>query len=100
MEAQRRSESNWKILLVLGLIGVVSVAAAGDRWGAICFLMVLAYLHNASYSMVSRSAVRDSAVYHAFTLLLSNVLWYLVLRRLVTDNMTLVLFLPYTVATV
>ncbi len=50
--------------------------------------------------MVSRSAVRDSATYHAFTMLLSNVLWYTVLRCLILDNMSLFLFVPYTVATV
>jgi hypothetical protein len=50
--------------------------------------------------MVSRSAVRDSVLYHAVATLFSNFIFYLVLKQLVTDNMTLLLFVPYTVATV
>ncbi len=50
--------------------------------------------------MVSRSAVRDSATYHAFCMLLSNVVWYSVLHFLVMENMSLFFFVPYTVATV
>lgn len=87
------------ILGVLGVIGLVAVVWSPNAI-AVIFLMVLSYLSNASYSMVSRSAVRDSVLYHAFTTLLSNLIFYLVLQRLVTDNMTLALFVPYTVATV
>lgn len=50
--------------------------------------------------MVSRSAVRNSAPYHALTMLLSNVLWYSTLNLLVNNNMTLMLFVPYTISTV
>lgn len=100
METQSRKESNWKILSILGLIGVASLFYAPDKWLEICIIMALSYVNNAAYSMVSRSAVRDSATYHAFTMLLSNVVWYSVLHALITDNMSLFLFVPYTVATV
>gem|GEM_PF-6631687 len=62
--------------------------------------MTLSYLSNTSYSLVSRSGVRNSALYHGFTVLLSNILFYSVLNRLVTNNLTLVLLIPYTLATV
>lgn len=94
-----QSKNPWKTLGVIGMVGVISILVAKD-WRAVCLLMLLSYSHNASYSMVSRSAVRDSALYHAFTMLLSNILWYSTLHVLVGDNMTLALFVPYTVATV
>jgi hypothetical protein len=97
---KKRTESTWKILLVLALIGAAWTYYARDRWLEICILMALSYLNNCAYSMVSRSAVRDSATYHAFCMLLSNIVWYAVLHRLVLDNMSLFLFVPYTVATV
>lgn len=88
--------------VILGLLfvaGCLSVLFA-ESAGAILLLMGLAYVSNASYSMVSRSGVRDSVFYHAFTTLISNFVFYLVVRQLVTENMTMVLFIPYTVATV
>jgi hypothetical protein len=87
------------ILVCLAVTGFISVFVAKDVVATL-ILMVLAYFSNASYSMVSRSAVRDSILYHAFTTLLSNFVFYMVLKQLVTDNMTLALFIPYTVATV
>ncbi|MFA6365484.1 MAG: hypothetical protein WCW78_03735 [Candidatus Paceibacterota bacterium] len=94
-------KSFWEtvILACLAVTGFISVFIAKDMTATL-ILMVLAYFSNASYSMVSRSAVRDSILYHAFTTLLSNLVFYMVLKQLVTDNMTLALFIPYTVATV
>jgi len=100
MPARKMNLGNpWKILIALAVIGVISVFFTTDILG-VCVLMLLSYISNASYSMVSRSAVRDSILYHAFTTLLSNVVFYEVLKILVADNMTLALFIPYTVATV
>lgn len=95
-----QSSSNWPILFTLAAIAVVWTCYARDRWLEIVILMALSYVNNCAYSMVSRSAVRDSATYHAFMMLLSNVVWYSVLHRLFLDNISLVLFVPYTVATV
>jgi len=95
----KKGWSHWFILVILGLIGVFSILLANNQ-RMIAVLMGLAYISNASYSMVSRSAVRDSALYHAFTTLLSNFVFYLVLYILITDQLTLALFIPYTVATV
>jgi len=97
---EKRFGSTSKVLFVLALIGAASICYAPGKWLEICILMALSYANNAAYSMVSRSAVRDNATYHAFTMLLSNVVWYSVLHFLVMENMSLVLFVPYTVATV
>ncbi|HUZ92637.1 MAG TPA: hypothetical protein VNG29_01420, partial [Candidatus Paceibacterota bacterium] len=100
MANEKRFGSTSKVLFVLALIGAASICYAPGKWLEICILMALSYANNAAYSMVSRSAVRDNATYHAFTMLLSNVVWYSVLHFLVMENMSLVLFVPYTVATV
>ncbi len=62
--------------------------------------MGLAYLSNLTYTCVSRSAVRNSALYHACALFMSNIVFYSVLYRLRLSNLSLELFVPYTVATV
>lgn len=87
------------ITIFLILLGVASLVLASAPV-QILILMLLAYASNASYSMVSRSAVRTSALYHAFTVFLNNALFYSVLHRLVGNELSLALFIPYTVATV
>lgn len=94
-----KSNAHWKILIGLAVIGGIALLTA-DNALKVVYLMVLAYFSNASYSMVSRSGVRDSALYHAFTILLSNILFYSVLHQLVRSNLSIALFIPYTVATV
>ncbi len=87
------------LAVVLGLIGLYSVLTANDP-KSVLILMGLAYLSNLTYSGVSRSAVRNSATYHACTLFLSNIVFYSVLYRLRLSNLSLEMFIPYTVATV
>jgi hypothetical protein len=87
------------LAFILISIGLYSVLTANDP-KAVLILMSLAYLSNLTYSGVSRSAVRNSATYHACTLFLSNVVFYSVLYRLKLGNLSLELFIPYTVATV
>lgn len=62
-------------------------------------LMVLAFAQNISFSIVSRSRNRNSIRYHLIAAFFSNALWYLTFRSLVTQNMTLALFVPYTIGT-
>ncbi len=87
------------LVFILTIIGLVSVYNATDIKGILA-LMGLAYLSNVTYSGVSRSAVRNSALYHACTLFLSNIVFYSVLYRLKLGNLSVELFVPYTVATV
>jgi len=90
---------NGMVLGLLVIAGLWSVIWTGDVW-AVLILMGLAYANNAFYSMVSRSGVRNSVLYHAVMTLVANFAFYFVLRQLVTENMTMALFVPYTVATV
>ena len=89
----------YAILGSLFFAGLWSVLWAEDMW-AVLLLMGLAYANNSFYSMVSRSSVRNSVLYHASATLVANFAFYFVLRQLVTENMTMALFIPYTVATV
>jgi uncharacterized membrane protein YfcA len=63
-------------------------------------LTLLAFAQNVTFSLVSRSRNRSSTTYHIIAALLSNTVWFLTFRYLVTANMTWDLFLPYTVGTV
>jgi hypothetical protein len=63
-------------------------------------LALLAFAQNVTFSLVSRSRNRSSTTYHIIAALLSNTVWFLTFRYLVTANMTWDLFLPYTVGTV
>lgn len=63
-------------------------------------IMVLAFVQNVSFSIVSRSRNRDSMKYHLVASIFSNGIWFLTFRELVTADMTLALFAPYTFGTV
>lgn len=99
MEARDKEKHLWKMLCVLGLVGLISVVTAKDPIG-VCVLMTLSFFSNTSYSVTSRSGTRNSALFHAIAVIASNVVFYAVLNRLVTNNLSLALFIPYTVATV
>ena len=62
-------------------------------------LLLLAYLQNISFSIVSRSRNRSSIKYHLVAAFFSNAVWYLTFRSLVTNNMSLDLFPWYCVGT-
>lgn len=62
-------------------------------------LMCLAFAQNIAFSVVSRSRNRNNIKYHLIAAFFSNAIWYLTFRSLVTQNMTLALFLPYTIGT-
>jgi hypothetical protein len=63
-------------------------------------LMLLAFVQNVSFSIVSRSRNRNSMVYHLIAAIFSNGVWFLTFRYLVTSNMDFALFVPYTIGTV
>lgn len=68
--------------------------------GAMGWIAILAFVQNVSFSIVSRSRNRDSIRYHVIASIFSNSIWFLTMRELVTHDMTLLLFLPYTAGTV
>jgi hypothetical protein len=67
---------------------------------AMISLMLLAFAQNISFSIVSRSRNRNNFTYHIIAAIFSNGIWFLTFRSLVTQNMNLALFVPYTIGTV
>lgn len=67
---------------------------------AIVTMMALAYAQNVSFTLVSRSRNRDNIRYHVVASILSNAVWFATFRYLVVNEMSWMLFFPYTVATV
>jgi len=63
-------------------------------------ILILSFIQNVSFSIVSRSRNRNSIKYHLVAATFSNTIWFLTFRQLVKANMNLMLFLPYTLGTV
>lgn len=69
--------------------------------GAIVLMMLLAFVQNVSFSIVSRSRNRNSMKYHLIAAVASNAVWFMTMQYLiVTKDMSWALFLPYTIGTV
>ena len=63
-------------------------------------ILLLAFAQNVSFSIVSRSRNRSNLRYHLIASVFSNGVWFLTFRQLVTADMSLLLFVPYTAGTV
>lgn len=66
----------------------------------VALIMVLAFVQNISFTIVSRSRNRNNFTYHLVAAVFSNAVWFLTFRSLITNNMNLMLFVPYTIGTV
>jgi len=66
----------------------------------ILIMLILAFVQNVSFSIVSRSRNRSSIKYHIIAATFSNSIWFLTFRQLVLAKMNLILFIPYCVGTV
>lgn len=62
-------------------------------------VLLLAFIQNVSFSVLSRSRNRDNLAYHAVAAVFSNTLYFLTLRELVTTDMSLDSVLPYVIGT-
>ena len=68
---------------------------------AVVVMMCLAFAQNVSFSIVSRSRNRNSVSYHRIAAVFSSGVWFVTSKYLiVTQHMSWLLFIPYTVATV
>lgn len=67
---------------------------------SILLVLLLAYVQNIAFSMVSRARNRDNHYYHATMAVFSNGIWFLTMRELVVTDLSLVLILPYIAGTV
>ena len=67
----------------------------------VAIMMGLAFVQNVSFSIVSRSRNRNSVAYHRIAAFASNGVWFVTMKYLViTKQMSWLLFIPYTAATV
>ncbi len=67
---------------------------------SIITILILAFIQNVSFTIVSRSRNRDNKKYHIIAAFFSNTIWFLTFRELVTADMNFALFIPYVVGTV
>jgi len=62
-------------------------------------LLVLAFVQNISFSIVSRSRNRDNLKFHLIAAFFSNSIWFLTFRHLIRSDMSLYLFPWYCAGT-
>lgn len=67
---------------------------------AIIILFALTVLQNASFTLVSRARNSNSLKYHAFASVLSNGIWLLVIREVVTNIENNTMMATYLVGSV
>ena len=64
-------------------------------------LFFVTILQNASFTLVSRARNSNSLLFHGFASVLSNGIWFIVVRQVTQDKLdTLYLGITYTVAAV
>lgn len=63
-------------------------------------VIVLAFVQNVAFTMVSRSRNRDNHYYHAICSVFSNGIWFSTMHYLVTSDMSFYLVIPYIAGTV
>lgn len=67
---------------------------------SILAVLLLAFIQNVSFTMVSRSRNRDNMTYHAICSVFSNGIWFLTMHQLVAADLSYWLIAPYIVGTV
>jgi len=90
------------LLLCIALVGVVSlfVAHVYEILTTALILIGLAYIQSIGFGLSSRAKNRGSHNYLILTTIASGIMWFVTFRELVISDMSLILFVPYTVATV
>lgn len=84
---------------IVGFVGVVVSMMLSSHWVPIVLIAVLAFAQNISFTIVSRSRNRDNLTYHLIASVFSNGVWFLTFKELITYQMDVILFVPYTVGT-
>lgn len=69
-------------------------------WVSVIVIMLLAFVQNISFTLVSRSRNRGNKRYHILAAIFSNSIWFLTFRELVKADMNFTLFLPYVFGTI
>ena len=63
-------------------------------------VLILAFIQNVAFTMVSRSRNRDNMTYHALTAVFSNGMWFATMHYLVVTDLDWRLAIPYIAGTV
>jgi len=63
-------------------------------------ILILAFIQNIAFSIVSRSRNRNSMRYHIIAASFSNLIWFATMRELIIADLTPFLAIPYTIGTV
>ena len=63
-------------------------------------ILLLAYIQNISFTMVSRSRNRDNMAYHAVCAVFSNGIWFATMHHLVATDLSWTMVAPYIAGTV
>lgn len=66
---------------------------------AMLTILLLAFVQNISFSIVSRSRNRNNMKYHLIAAAFSNTIWFLTFQALIKGDMNFILFMPYCVGT-
>lgn len=67
---------------------------------AILSIIILAFVQNTSFSLVSRSRNRDNMRYHIIASLLSNTLWFMTFKQLILTDMAWYMLPGYALGTI
>jgi hypothetical protein len=63
-------------------------------------ILILAFIQNVSFTLVSRARNRDNHYYHIVASLFSNGIWFLTMRELVVNDLSYDLLAFYVIGTV
>lgn len=63
-------------------------------------ILLLAFIQNIAFTMVSRSRNRDSHAYHAICSVFSNGIWFATMHQLVATDLQWIMVIPYIIGTV
>lgn len=63
-------------------------------------ILVLAFVQNISFSLVSRSRNRDNMRFHIIASGLSNTIWFLTFKQLIMTDMSLMVLPAYMIGTI
>ena len=88
------------------LFGILLMLVAGEiaffpeSLVAILSLFAFAFVQNTAFSLSSRARNRSSSTYHFIAMSLSTLIFFWMLERLFTNQLSIFLFVPYVAGTV
>lgn len=90
---------NYALFIILGVIGILSIILSKDP-RLVAVILSLAYINHVTAGLSGRAKNRGSHKYLTITTAFSAAVWFFTFGFLIKNNMSMALFIPYTVATV